>query len=383
MSVFIINFLLFFLPLVIFPLGTSQFETPKVILAVIFIEILVITALIKQFREKIYSINRILRSIIILLFLLTLYHLIFLYTPLSFLGNRFRWQGIFLLWHLTVFSVLSSFISYKGLSFYWYAIVLAMVFVSSIFLGNSDVGRSIGTLGEPNSLAAFVIFLWPFAFFAPDIASKYRKYFQISCIILVLSIIFLSGSRSGLIAFFIQGVFYFTQKTGKNLRFSLIAGLILVGATYILPFFNQSTYENRSVIWHTALAAGLINPVTGGGFGNTELLLRSVVLKEHNSLIGYYVDSSHNIFLDWWVQGGLIGVGIITTLLILVIKNFYVRKSAYELMLLLGLLTVFSLNPLSVVSLLHFWWLIGQGFKQNKIDSMLSLGYNHYLLLHK
>jgi O-antigen ligase len=160
-------------------------------------------------------------------------------------------------------------------------------------------------------------------------------------------------------------MFYFSLKTLRNLRFSLLIGLLLIGTAYLLPVSENTQYENRSVIWHTAIAAGLINPIAGGGFGNTELLLDSVIHKEHNSLIGSYIDSSHNIFLDWWVQGGLVGVGILAALFIFVIKNFYVEKRTFELILFLGLLVVFSLNPVSVISLIQLWWLIGQSFRKS------------------
>jgi len=362
MGFLIINFLLFFLALVIWPFGPSQFEIPKVILAMFLVDILALFVIFTRLKKGTFSIHPVSALFAALIFLLTIYDVFFLRTPLTLLGNQFRGQGIILLWHLILFSILSSNLPCKRLSSYWYALALAAIFISSLFLGNSNVGRSIGTLGEPNALAAFVVFLWPFLFFAP--IHKYRTYIQIPCLILSLLIIFLSGSRSGLIAFIIQAIFYLSFKFYKNLRLSLVIGLFLIGTACLLPMFEAVTYENRFVIWQTAFTAGFINPITGGGFGNTELLLRSVIEREHNSLIGYYVDSSHNIFLDWWVQGGLIGVGILAGLFIFAIKNFYTRKATFELILLLGLLTVFSLNPVSVVSLIHLWWLIGQSFRK-------------------
>lgn len=362
MVILIINFLLFFLPLVIWPFGPSQFEIPKVILAMLLVDILAVSVILIRLKKGTFSIHPVLAVFAVLIFLLTIYDIFFLRTSLTLFGNQFRGQGILLLWHLIIFSILSSSLPYKRVSFYLYALVLVVTFISSLFLGNSNVGRSIGTLGEPNALAAFIVFLWPFLFFAP--IHKYRTYIQISCLILSLLIIFLSGSRSGLIAFIIQAMFYLSFKVSKNMRLSLVIGLLLIGMAYLLPMFEAVTYENRLVIWQTAFTSGLMSPVTGGGFGNTELLLRSVIEREHNSLVGYYVDSSHNIFLDWWVQGGLVGVGILAGLFIFAIKNFYIRKATFELMLFLGLLTVFSLNPVSVVSLIHLWWLIGQSFRK-------------------
>ena len=129
-------------------------------------------------------------------------------------------------------------------------------------------------------------------------------------------------------------------------------------------------YENRAVIWPTAFKAVLLNSLAGGGFGNTEVRLRKIIKQEHNSLIGYYVDSSHNLFLDWWVQGGVVGLGIFVMLCIIAIKNFYIKQRTFELLLFLGLVTVFSFNPLSVVSLVQLWWLIGQGFSKLNIGRL-------------
>lgn len=362
MDILIINFLLFFLPLLIWPFGYSQFEIPKVILSMTLVDILAVFVIFTRLKKGTFFIHPVLALFAALIFLLTIYDIFLLRTPLTLFGNQFRGQGIILLWHLILFFSISSNFPYKRLSSYWYALVLAATFIGSLFLGNSNVGRSSGTLGEPNALAAFVVFLWPFLFFAP--IHRYGKYVRISCLVLSLIIIFLSGSRSGLIAFIIQTTFYLSLKLNKNLRLSLALGLFLIGASHLLPMFETVAYENRSVIWRTAFNAGFNHPFAGGGFGNAELLLRRVIEREHNSLIGYYVDSSHNIFLDWWVQGGLIGVGILAGLFIFAIKNFYTRKATFELILMLGLLTVFSLNPLSVVSLIHLWWLIGQSFRK-------------------
>lgn len=365
MSISIVNFLLFILPLVIWPFGPSQFEIPKVLLFIFFTEILAVFAMLRRIKKGIFSIPRELLVFTVLLLLLTIYHLLFLRTSLTFLGNPYRMQGIFLLWHLNLLSIFSSVLAWRRLSFYWYALILFSTLIASLFLGNSDVGRSVGTLGEPNALAAFVVFLWPFLYFAPDIVKKYRKYVRSASLIVSLLIIFLSGSRSGLLAYAIQIVFYLFLNVSKKLKLSLIIAFLLIGAANLLPMFENVKYENRSVIWHTAFTAGLIHPFAGGGFGNTELLLRSVIRKENNSLIGYYVDSSHNIFLDWWVQGGIIGVGILAGIFIFTIRNFYVKKSSLGLLLFIGLFTVFSLNPLSVVSFIHLWWLIGQSFRKS------------------
>jgi O-antigen ligase len=83
--------------------------------------------------------------------------------------------------------------------------------------------------------------------------------------------------------------------------------------------------------------------------------------KLYNRLRGYYVDSSHNFILDWWVQGGFIGLGILLLLLFDAFKSFIRKKEKVYIVLLLGIVSVMSFNPMSVVTLVAFWWIVGLG----------------------
>lgn len=357
----IINLLLFFIPLTVFPFGNSQFEIPKVIFTIVLVSLLLSIVWLKKGAGFFRSFHPVLLWLCGLIFLLSVYHLVFHYSSLMFWGNQFRMQGVFLLWVLMGFALLTSIIPYRRLHFYWYFGVLIVSLTASLFLGN-DNSRSIGTLGEPNALAAFMVFLWPFILMYKNSKVKYISFLKVVSFLMVIFVIFLSGSRSGAAALIIQLLFLLSFKISRSLKFSLILALVLVGTVFFLPKFEQAKYENRSVIWHTAFEAGLQNPRFGGGFGNTEIILRKVIVREHNSLIGYYVDSSHNIFLDWWVQGGIAGVGLLTVVLFYVTKNFYKGKQVLYLVLFLGLITALLLNPASAVSMVHLWWLIGQGF---------------------
>lgn len=105
----ILIFLLFFLPLIVFPFGLSPFETPKVILGFLGMELFIILALFNQN----FSFKSFPKSSLVLylgLFILSLGQLIIYPNSNLFLGSAFRLQGIFLLWHLLLFSLLSSLI---------------------------------------------------------------------------------------------------------------------------------------------------------------------------------------------------------------------------------------------------------------------------------
>ena len=131
-------------------------------------------------------------------------------------------------------------------------------------------------------------------------------------------------------------------------------------ASYITPFIGpKSEYEDRGEIWKAAAVAGFDHPILGVGFGNAEYSLHAANMKLHNKLVGYYVDSAHNIFLDWFIQTGFAGTAILLFLLFKTFRTFIYRKQVRNIALLLGILTALSFNPASVVSLVSLWWLIG------------------------
>lgn len=366
----LITFLLFVLSFVVFPFGHSQFEAPKVIIFELAVEILFLGVVIKQKETFFKKINRIQIIIIGYLLLLTIYHILFYQTPFTIFGDPTRLQGILLLWHLLLLSLIAPSIPLRILSPLWNLFILIALLLLSIFIGNQN-GRAVATLGEPNALAAFVVFLWPFLFFSNIESRKYRLSVRLFSILCTIAIIFLSGSRSGIIAFIIQLFFLTTSTVGKiKLKPAVLVTLFLILLTYTLPFLGTNLYENRADIWQTAIIAGTQFPILGSGFGNMEVTLNQTTHQLHNSLVGYSLDSAHNVFLDWWVQGGTAGISIILTLLFFTIKNFYLQNRRFELLLLFGIITAMSFNPASVVTLIEFWWLIGSSFGRqfNKVS---------------
>lgn len=350
MTVSIVFFLLFLLPLLVVPFGYSYFELPKVICAQILIEILVI---LKIFKAKLPL--KLLIPISIL-GLLTIYDLLFLRTQTTFWGNIFRFQGVFMLWHLLLLALISSRIKLPKISYLFYLVPLFGLLASSYILGKNDAGRSFGTLGEPNALAASTVFLLPFLYFASG------KIVRVASLILIIWIILLSGSRAGLVAFAIQ-VFFLISTKWFSLKKVVLICLAFLALSFTFPFIEGGGwYENRAQVWQTAIVAGFINPLFGSGFGNIEEILPKTSEIINNNVHYQYTDSSHNFLLDYWVTGGLIGVLTLCFLLFQAIKNFISRGKKLELAALLGLITVMSFNPVSVVTLAAFWWLIGQGF---------------------
>lgn len=136
----------------------------------------------------------------------------------------------------------------------------------------------------------------------------------------------------------------------------------LLALSLFLPFTKQGlTYENRAEIWKTAWASGWEKPFFGWGFGNISLALENTsFFKLSNNLRYQFVDSTHNLLLHWWVQEGIIGVILILGVLSYSFVRLLQRKQIIELTILVGLLAILSFNPVSIVTLLQFWWIIGQ-----------------------
>lgn len=362
----IILFLLFFLPLVVFPIGVSPFETPKILVAQVAIEILLLVFIFKKGFVALQGLT--LQGVIIfaLIFALSILHLFFQEQSGIFFGNVFRLQGVYMLWHLILFAVLSSTLSYKDIPTLVPRISLILLFLSIFLFGANDSGRLVGTLGEPNALAAVAVFLLPMLF------SSSKRGQGIVFAVLIALIVFLSGSRSGLLAISIESVFLLLcYKVGLPLKKSILISIALLLASLFLPFTKQdltfeNRYENRAEIWKTAWAAGYEKPFLGWGFGNISLALQNTSFSLSNNLRYQFVDSAHNIFLDWWVQGGIIGIILITSLITYSSVRLLQRKQIIELTVLLGLLAILSFNPVSIVTLLQFWWLIGQSLSSSQ-----------------
>ena len=358
MAAYLVWFLLFALFLIVIPIGISPFEAPKVIIAEAGIDLLILVKVIqfKRFRlRELYSPQAILLGLILFL---SLDQLLLFRAAEGFFGNPFRLQGLFLLWHLSLFSFISKGVNLSQIPKILYYLSFLFLVIVTLMLGVDENNRAFGSLGEPNALAATTLFWLPFAFFK---AKRLKK----GLLALAFLIIALSGSRAGLVGFGVEAVFL--SLTGL-LRVSVfkaaLISLVIVVLSISLPFTDPGErLENRSQIWQTALTAGLYSPVLGHGFGNIQAPL-SEAAKNLNLPVQYLVvDSSHNFILDFWVQGGIVGVISLLTLIFLSFQGLIKHKKTLEITAFLGILAALLFNPLSVVNLLAFWWLIGQGFE--------------------
>lgn len=369
MTTAFVAFLLFGLYLIIIPVGISPFETPKVLLAELVIEILL---LINIFRFRKHDYEKLITPqiiFIVILFILSLDTQLLFQPQGAFFGNVFRLQGQFLFWHLLFFSIISKDIKLDKLPTYFYYLSFIGLVLSTLILGVDENRRAFGTLGEPNALAATSLFIFPFVWF------HFRRIGLISLITTFL-IILLSGSRAGIIGFSIEVLFLvFTYLFKLSTPKSVLICLLVMIFSLLTPMVDQrGWFENRFEIWQTAFIAGMESPFLGQGFGNIQNIIHKTAVSLNNNVQYQVVDSSHNFLLDFWIQAGLVGVISMLILIYLTLQGFIKEHKSIEMVAFLGLITAMMFNPVSVVNLIAFWWLIGQGYltPYEKMNEVLS-----------
>lgn len=366
MGTFILLVLIFALPFVVHKVGISSFETPKVLIAEGLIGILAFSRLVTFKMPPLKSYLNPNFLILIFLILLSVYHT-FTNSQNIFFGNIFRLQGVFLLWSLIILSVTAGNISLSK-KFRWvYLIALSSLAYSAFYFNFNPANRAVGVLGEPNALASVAVIFYTFIFFS------HRNLIRIPALILVFIVLYFTHSRSATIALGVMTIFYFLHQYWLSVNKSVIIALLVILSSLFTPFLGSlstlgstitnpvANFEDRSDIWMSAVYAGLQNPLFGVGFGNIQDSLKMAATELNLNSQYSVVDSSHNFILDYWVAGGIVGVGLLLSLLYFTIKNLIISKKIFELTLLFGVITVMLFNPVTVVVLIVFWWLIGRG----------------------
>ncbi|MFA5932469.1 MAG: O-antigen ligase family protein [Microgenomates group bacterium] len=360
----LLYFLLFGLMLFIIPFSISPYEVPKVITAILFIIIIGSITIFQNFHNLINFKNKYF-LIFLYLILSTLYFL--LIDPSLIWGNETRPQGT-----LIYLSLFLLFLAAKKLPFDLKLVskitsfTLPVLLLFTLIIGPRASFRFIGPLGEANALGTAVLFLFPFTSL---IKNQKLKYLGIFCAAIL---ILMCGSRIALLAFVLETLIIYFRK----FRLIFIPGIIVTALIFIFalifPFLPRQIpdnlslrFESRTDIWTVSYQAGFDSPILGQGFGSMEDSINKKAWETKNFIRFQAVDSAHNLFLNWWIMGGLVGVLIITSLITIALRNFYLQKNWIFLSILIGLLTVQLFNPVSIVSLVQFWWILGMGF-QNK-----------------
>lgn len=351
------SLLVLFLPFVINPFGDYSFELPKIFVFQLVVDVLFIIWILKGKNIPLHEYSKVYIGGIGVLVALSLAQFFVLpHVQEGMFGTIFRLSGIYLFFHIVLFSVLSIHANTSVL--YKYAPASAFfLLLSSLVLVNLVTGRSIGFLGEAHSLAGVCLFLC-----ALSLGNSSRVFKTVGVFCSVLPII-LSQSRSGLIGLIVIILFYFL--TGI-LKLSLLKGVVIVGivllASLFLPYLEKgAVYENRWEIWQSSINGGNKNPVLGFGIGSQDYVIRQGSREVGTLTQWQSVDSAHNIFIDYYVQMGVVGVLSLLVLIFGAVRGFIHQQNPVLLSALLGIMTVLLFNPVSIAVLAPFWFLLTVG----------------------
>ena len=232
--------------------------------------------------------------------------------------------------------------------------------------------RLDANFGNATYLAVYTLFHAGFAawfFFRAQLFAPKVLYVLIGGLNILL--LYFSGTRGallGLIAGVLVGVFVYAFATKSKKLFAAGAGLLLAGTLGfgILAAYKESPFikndpvltriaqinleagETRFAIWNIALQGFYERPLLGWGQGNFNLVFSKYYKAELYNQEPWF-DRAHNVFFDWLIAGGIVGLGAYLLLFGSLFWFLFVgRFDALEKAVGVGVLAGYGVNNLFV-----------------------------------
>lgn len=366
MSSWLIRALIFFLPLFFWP-SPLKFELAKVSLfftaGFFLILLFLVTKLnIKNFEGRFKNLDKIWFLWVGILFLSTLINQSF---PYGFLVGGYRHQSVLFFIILGLFALFTKNLDTKDaksvLKWASVAVIIETLIIYGQWLAiklNFPIltynQRPIGTIGEPNAVAGFLVLGLPIM-----IAFLHQP------LIPVLAVIFaivLTGSKAGILAVTAELIIFvfLWQKKFPFKKPLLITCLIIVIFSGVFGAYlerKESPFENRWLIWSLGIKAILERPILGYGAEGIIKVYDREFRQINLPLEELAVDRSHNLFLDIALFSGLSGLFVFCLWLRKITKSLVKRKS-WVLIPLVGFLVFSFFQPLGVIHWVYLIFLI-------------------------
>lgn len=362
MSRFILQSLIFLLPLFFWP-SPLKFELAKVALfftvGFLLIFLFLVKLNLKNFEARFKNLDKIWFFWVGILFLSTLINQSF---PYGFLVGGYRHQSVIFFFLLGLFALaikelktecLKHILKWASLAIIIETLIiytqwLAIKFNFPILSYNQ---RPIGTIGEPNAVASFLVLGIPIM-----IAFLHQPLIPVLAVILA---IVLTGSKAGILAVIAELIIFIFlwQKKFPFKKPLLITSLIIVIFSGVFGAYlerKESPFENRWLIWNLGIKAILERPILGYGAEGIIKVYDREFRQINLPLEELAVDRSHNLFLDITLFSGLTGLLVFCLWLRKITKSLVERKS-WVLIPLVGFLVFSFFQPLGVV---HWVYLI-------------------------
>lgn len=239
--------------------------------------------------------------------------------------------------------------------------------------------------GSSNYIAAFYALLIPMGIsmiFIKKLSISARL-LLISVVLLMITALFLTGSRGGVVAFCFGSLvllwrFRSWQTLLAFLFFCFLMGCVIFSIPSsqiiwqgLVGYQTSPSVLSRVELWKESIRIFMENPILGVGLGN---------INYHVELAGSLFMRSHNLMLELLSEAGIIGflifVGLILKILRIQIKNCAKIQNSFHHSLAWGVLaaTIAALahsmvepNISSYMFALIFWTIIGISIKQKEL----------------
>lgn len=262
--------------------------------------------------------------------IINIFYMLLTYIFISQEGFRIK-KDFIKIWNYT--SIIFSILCIIGVVLYMFGVESSL----------SYYYRATGTFVDPNLAASYILL-------SIGLGITYNKLVNIKLIryniILHLIALILTASRGGLISLLLgliitSAILIYKGKLRIVLKV-IIGCLVFITITIIIVnlsnnevlmesfnrLFDMSSNSgaslDRIILWKSAFKMGLKNPITGVGLG--QFIVNS------NSLLGYNISQlPHNIYLSFFAETGIVGLGSLLWLPIYILIQLYRRSYKDEI----------------------------------------------------
>lgn len=204
-------------------------------------------------------------------------------------------------------------------------------------------GLTLLSIGSENTSAVYLsmisIFIIAYLGAYYEVLSNVHKKLLIFSVMITVTALIMTGSRAGFGAFIVALLAIITIEYSKNVKLYLLfitipVILVLIAFLFrlevVYEFYEELTSGNflriRLELWKYALIAGMKYPLFGLGAGNYDAVTAAQILQWAKDLnldvpLGinekqYWHSHAHNIFLQAFVDRGIVGVGLLMSMLL-------------------------------------------------------------------
>lgn len=371
-------FVIFLLPFVQLWSVFSPYEIPKAWFVIILTEVLVVLTLF-GYRTTSSGYDKHIWLPLLLLFTLTTSSILSSTLLTSLLGNPSRFDGLFTLGHLVIFTTSIGLVWSKS----WDRIVAQAIAIGSIgvslwnLLGIlfpvlvPESARWQGAVaigfGNPNILAGYLVTTLPFILWLVKSTTTSHRMWWIIGLMTELLAILMTKSWGGLLGVLTCFLIFFTNKWNwKKIIVSLLLVIVVVGLyaydyeSRLLPL--QVVAESRQRIIMKGLIAITQKPLFGWGWAQFPVAFTQIDWPEH-FYTEAYVDRAHSSILELAVSGGFVSLIIY---LIIIATSIWKLMRGSNFARIVGMSLIVYLihsqtNVTSVAQELFMWFAVGIG----------------------